>query len=269
MSSTNSFYLRPKQRPQEPTSYDIVNPAKPLGKIYPGKVMTHLSSRNINVPKTFHPVETHFLPPSKDKKIQGPKGGFQNEIKSIVGPTGPVGPRGQKGLPGKQGPPGVSESMDWVQIYEENHENIITSSNRYLQLTKNGVNNNFKRGDFHMKTEINKNDTLFLPSVGNWLVSINFKYSYQYNLEDSGKSICPTFDVLCNNNVVFSFKETATVGNNDSLPVYEKFYSASFVIYSMTIKPKLKMRYTDGFDFSFASDNQLKVSQFTLFCQKL
>jgi hypothetical protein len=266
MSSTNNFYLRPKQRPQEPTSYDIISPSRPLGKIYPGRVMNHLTAKSVNVSSKSGKIESQIM---LKRRIEGLEGISSKEVQSVVGPTGPTGARGPRGFQGVPGPVGPSQPVQWVQLFDNFNQNIITSDNTFLTLSIKGIDNNYNTGDFQLKSEKKTNDTLLLASSGSWYVSITFKYNFTYNTTYSGKTVYPTFEVLYNNQVVYVFQDTSIVGNDESFSFEEKCNSASFVVSSASSKPKLKIRYTNGFDFNYASDSQLKVEQLIVICQKL
>lgn len=266
MSSTNNFYLRPKQRPQEPTSYDIISPSRPLGKIYPGRIMNHLTTRSVNVSSKSEKIESQNM---LKRRKEGPVGLSSRDVQSLVGPTGPTGARGPRGFQGVPGPVGPSNPTQWIQLFDNFYQNVITLDNTFLTLSMEGIDTNYNTGGFQLKSEKKTNDTLLLASSGSWYVSITFKYGYTYDITHSGKTVYPTFEVLCNNQVVYVFQDTSIVGNDGDFPLKEKCNSASFVVFSVSVKPKLKIRYTDGFNFSYALQDKLTVGQLAVVCQKL
>ena len=78
----------------------------------------------------------------------------------LMGPCGDTGLRGPRGLQGLQGPAGPSSPQSFVQLYERNYTNEITTTGTFLNLSNDGINPLYTSGGYSLSTGTVTNDTL-------------------------------------------------------------------------------------------------------------
>ena len=245
-------------------SYRPIKVSKPLSDIKKSCCIYPKGNPCYVKPKP-HP---HPKPPCPPVCPTGPTGSD--------GPTGPKGPRGPPGCPGLQGPmgppgeSGTSIQDVWVQLYDKNYTNEISSDDTFLNLSNEGIKPLFTTGGFSLKSLNSVNDTLVLKYKGYWNVSISFKYSFLYNTPTPtfGTPFTPVFEVLLNNNIVYTFSNTDLI-SNDPNSICEKTISGNFLLYTPIKKPMLQVRFNSGFDFNNSFGNILSVYDIVLHIDKV
>ena len=289
-SSKNDYIVEPKKSevgkvypgrviPPGTTTRGIeanLRPVNNIGSYRPIKVSKPLSEYNKScciypkgnpcyVKPKHHP---HPKPPCPPVCPTGPTGSD--------GPTGSKGPRGPPGCPGIQGPigpPGESGTdiqNVWIQLYDKNYTNEISSDNTYLNLSNEGIIPLYNTGGFALKSVNTENDTLILKYKGYWNISISFKYSFLYNTPSPvfGTPFTPVFEVLLNNNVFYTFSNTDLI-SNDPNSIFEKTISSTFLLYTAIKKPIIQVRFNSGFDFNNSFGNILSVYDLVLDINKV
>lgn len=178
-------------------------------------------------------------------------------------PQGPPGPQGPIGPEGPAGP------QSWVQLYDRNYTNELTS-NSYINLSNEGINSNYTTGGYTLaSTHSVTNDTLIFPEPGHYLVQIHLRASFLLPLTP------PTFgDVY---QILFNIvdRNDSTVGSlvfngiipNDPNAILDVDLSSNILIYDASVSPQIKIRLSN-FDFSNAFENQLSVFDIAIQVQK-
>ena len=287
----------------------IVEPKKSeVGKVYPGKLIPPVTTtrgieanlRPVNNIGSYRPIKVskplleqkksccvypkgnpcyvkpkhhpHPKPPYPPICPTGPTGSD--------GPTGPTGPKGPKGPPGchgiqgPQGPPGESAKNIkdvWIQLYDRNYINQVTSDDTYLNLSNEGINTLYSTGGFLLKSINETNDTLVLKYKGYWNISISFKYSFLYNTDSPptfGNTFTPIFELIVNNDVFYTFSNTDIISNNQNT-IFDKTVSSTILLHTLVKKPILQIRFNTGFDFNNASEKTLSVYDIVLDIHKV
>ena len=272
-----------------------------MGKTYPGKYITPVTTtrgieanlRPVNNIGSYKPIKVS-KPLKNDNCCVYPKGNPcysytkpnpcppQPHCYGPTGPTGPEGPpgptgmRGPKGRDGCRGPPGTEGPQGevgplapqvWLQLYDKNFINEIDSNMKFLNLSDEGINPIYTTGGFELKSIVTKNDLLLLKYKGYWDISFSFKYGFDYSKEvREGENFTPVFEVLVDNNVFYTFSNTDSIQKGSN---FLKTLSSNFMVFSGNNKPKIKVRYVDGFNFSFSDDRSLKVFDIVLNIKKI
>ena len=302
MSIDNDDYETHLKMLQSKPEYIIEPKRSEIGKTYPGKYITPVTTtrgieanlRPVNNIGCYKPIKVskpiqenncciypkgnpcyikpkhHPCPPSYcPTGPTGPHG--ETGPQGDTGPRGPrgkdgcYGPRGPPGLEGQEGPQGPLAPQVWIQLYDRNYINEISSDMSFLNLSNDGINPIYTTGGFELTTTTTTNDTLILKNNGYWDINISFKYGFDYATPTFGDSFTPVFEVLLDNNVFYTFSNTDSIHNGNT---FLKTISSNFLLFSNNKKPKLKIRFVDGFNFSYSEDNTLKVFDIIINIQK-
>lgn len=180
-----------------------------------------------------------------------------------AGPPGPAGPAGRVGPAGPAGP------VTWVQLFDRNFTNTLTST-QLLNLSNQGINPNFTTGGFSLATSSITNDTLVFPGPGNYFVTIQLRASFL--LPASAPTPGSVYQILFNildgntnstlNSLVFN-----GIIPGDPNAVLDNSLSTAFVIHNDTDPPRLQIALSN-FNFNVAFDNQLSVFDIIIVVQK-
>jgi hypothetical protein len=195
-------------------------------------------------------------------------------IECAAGPTGPTGPTGPRGITGPTGatgatgPAGPIAPQSFVQLFDRNYTNELTS-NAPLNLSNEGINPLYTTGGYTLATTTVVNDTLNLPGPGLYHIEISLRASFFLPL--SPPPFGSTYQILFNilneadtpiNDLVYN-----GIIPNDPNAVLETQLSIQFLYNTVSSTPSLRV-VLSNFNFSLAFDNKLSVFDIILIVEK-
>lgn len=216
--------------------------------------------------------------------IQGPMGlkgntgpagpqGIQGSLgpQGIQGPMGPKGDTGDTGPEGPQGVPGPLAPQSFVQLYDRNYANEISANDTALNLSNSGINSVYSTGDYTLLTGTVKNDTLKLPESGLYHIDVSLVASFLYAspAPEFGLSYQIIFTVLDDSDsTITSLVYEGIVPKDAETTIAEVLLSRSFLFYSGSANPSLRIVLSNFSKYDYAYENKLTVQSLILTVQK-
>lgn len=189
-----------------------------------------------------------------------------------VGPAGPTGATGATGAVGPTGPAGPAGPQSWMQLYDRNYTNELTSINEYLNLSNEGINASYTTGGYVLSsTHTVTSDTLVFPEPGTYFVQINMRTSFLYNNAPAptvGNSYQILFNIMnASDSTIGSMTYMGTIPLDNGTAIAEATLNFNLVVSDTVSAPELKIA-LGNFDFNLAFLNQLSVFDITIQVQR-
>jgi hypothetical protein len=199
---------------------------------------------------------------------QGPQGATGPQ--GIQGATGPQGIQGPAGPQGSTGPTGPLAPQSFVQLFDRNFTNEITSDNTFLNLSNSGINPLYTTGGYSLSTTTVTNDTLNLPGPGIYHIDVSLKASFFFTAPPPtfGSSYQILFNIANESNFVLnSLVYEGIVPSDADTAIAETLLSLSFLNNTAAPNPALKILLSN-FNFNFAFEGTLSAYDIILVVQK-
>lgn len=210
-----------------------------------------------------------------DQGVIGPAGpqGIQGSLgpQGIQGPMGPKGDTGDTGPEGPQGIPGPLAPQSFVQLYDRNYTNEISTNGTALNLSDSGINSVYSTGEYTLSTTTVKNDTLNLPESGLYHIDVSLDTSFLYALPapEFGLSYQIIFTILDDSNFeITSLLYEGIVPKDADTAIAEVLLSRSVLFYTGSANPALRIVLSNFSKFNYAYENKLSVQNLILTVQK-
>lgn len=181
----------------------------------------------------------------------------------------PVWIKGEPGSIGPTGPQGPLAPESFVQLFDRNYTNELTS-NINLNLSNEGINPIYSTGEYTLTTTAITNDTLNLPEPGLYLISISLHASFlqPVNPGDTfGVGYQILFNILNENNSSIGNLSYMGIIPKDPNAVIETQLSTQFLYNVIGATPSLKILLSN-FNFALAFENKLSVYDIIFIVQK-
>lgn len=163
------------------------------------------------------------------------------------------------------------KNNNFIQLYDRSYTNVIRENDKFMNLSDEGINPDYRCGDYYLSKYKTKNDTLIIPKEGLYQIDFSFVTCFKFNEEtvktSRGDSFGLDFSLIeTTGKVMERFLDTGVVPNQAEVPIIGK-YSRNFM-YKVPKNTGFRLK-LNQFDFNAADMGSLYVFSIVFIVRKI
>lgn len=160
---------------------------------------------------------------------------------------------------------------NFIQLYDKTYTNVLKENGKYINLSDEGIDPDYRCGDYYLTRYKTKNDTLIIPKEGLYQFDFSFVTCFKFNedtvLSSRGDLFGLDFSLLeTTDEVMERFMAIGVVPNQAKVPIVDT-YSRNF-IYKVSKNTGFRLM-LNQFDFSSAEMGELYVFNIVIIVRKI